>query len=42
VTFADVVKYVGYLERLANCESKEEALEIRAEALKDLFEEVVE
>ena len=39
VTFTDVVKYVGYLERLANCESKEEAFEVRAEALKDLFDE---
>jgi len=38
VTFTDVVKYVGYLEKLANCDNREEALEVRLEALRDLFE----
>ena len=40
--FSDVVKYVGYLEELADSENKEEAYNIRARALKDLFDEEVE
>ena len=42
VTFTDVVKYVEYLEKLANADSKEEAYKIRANALKELFDEEVD
>ena len=42
VAFTDVVKYVGYLEKLANADSKDEGYKIRARALKDLFDEEVE
>ena len=39
VTFADVVKYVAYLEELQNAENRDEFLEIRARTLKDLYNE---